>query len=78
MVRDLGEKARDGRLKALAKLSYRQSIEPNVLPLVSRSAEPQSGTVDDLRSVFREPAAFDPPAPLASGLGVKKPQSVED
>jgi hypothetical protein len=76
MDRDLGEKARDDRLKALAKLSYRQSAEPNVRSLVSRSAEPQPGTVDDLRRVFREPAAFDPPAPLASGPGVKRPRSV--
>jgi hypothetical protein len=76
MDRDLEEKARDGRLKALAKLSYRQSIEPDVLPLAPRSVVPQPGTLDDLRSVFREPAAFDPPAPLASGLGAKKPRSV--
>ena len=76
MVRDLGEKARDGRLKALEKLIYRQSAEPNVLPLSPRSAEQQPGTVDDLRRVFSEPVAFDPPARLASGLGVKKQHSV--
>ena len=76
MDRDLGEKARDGRLKALKIISYRQSAEPDALPLVSRTAVPEPGTVDDRRGVFREPVAFDPPAPLASGLGVKKPQSV--
>lgn len=67
MDRDLVEKARDGRLKALAKLSYRHSIDTNVLPLVPRSAAQQPGASDDLRNVFRDHAALDPPIPPATG-----------
>jgi len=67
MDRDLVEKARDGRLKALEKLSYRHSIDTNVLPLVPRSAAQQTGNSDDLRTVFRDHAAIDPSTPLATG-----------
>jgi hypothetical protein len=67
MDRDLVEKARDGRLKALAKLSYRHSIDTNVLPLVPRSATQQPGASDDLRNVFRDQTAQDTPTPPATG-----------
>ena len=67
MDRDLVEKARDGRLKALAKLSYRHSIDTNVLPLAPRSAAQQPEASDNLRNVFRDHAAIDTHTPLATG-----------
>lgn len=67
MDSDLVAKARDGRLQALEKLSYRHSIETNVLPMVPRAAPKQSGPAADLRDVFRDTATSEPTAPLASG-----------
>ena len=67
MDSDLVAKARDGRLKALEKLSYRHSIETNVLPMVPRTAPRQPGLAEDLRDVFRDTSASVPPPPLASG-----------
>jgi len=75
MDRDLLQKARDGRLRALEKPSCDHAIETNVLPLVPRHA-PQHGTAEDLRNVFRQPADFEPPAPLATGLRAKKTRPV--
>ena len=63
---DLVAKARDGRLKALAKLSYRHSIETIVLPMQPCGAPRQPEAATDLRSVFRDDAAPEAPAPRAA------------
>ena len=67
MDRDFVAKARSGRLKALEKLSYRHSIETNVLPMMPRTATNQPSPAADLRDVFRDTSATEPVAPRASG-----------
>jgi hypothetical protein len=63
MNSDLLAKARGGRLKALEKLSYRHSIETNVLPMMPRNTSTQPNPAADLRDVFRDMSATEPPAP---------------
>ena len=65
MNSDLLAKARGGRIKALEKLSYRHSIETNVLPMMPRTASKQPNTTADLREVFSVTSATEPPAALA-------------
>lgn len=48
----------------------------NVLPLLPGSAGQRSRMLTDPRKVSREPAAFEPPVPLASGLGSIKRHTV--
>jgi hypothetical protein len=76
MDRDLVKKARDGRLNALKRISSRHSPAMNVLPLLPGNAGQRSWMLNDPRKVSREPAAFEPPVPLASGLGSNKRQPV--
>ena len=76
MGRDLVKKARDGRLEALKKNGSRHPPAMNVLPLLPGSAGQRSRMLTDPRKVSREPAAFEPPVPLASGLGSIKRQTV--
>ena len=76
MDRDLVKKAREGRLQALKKTGSLPSAAMNVLPLLPGSAGQRSGMLNDPRKVLRAPAAFEPPVPLATGLGSIRRQPV--